>query len=140
MLQQSTEKRVLAVVVTCAAVVEHTGLLWWACFGIMQERTRSYPDDMQIGYAFAFVLCLTVALAGVCTALLFAAIQRMLPDLWERLAWAGGALALSPWSTLVFCLFALPLVPLTAWVSLAVGYFAGTFAPFILISHWLRRR
>ena len=88
-MQDSAENKVLAVVVMCAAAAEHIGLLWWACYGIMQERTRPYPDDMQIGYAFAFALCLMVALAGVCTAVLFAGIRRMLPNIWERLAWAA---------------------------------------------------
>src|SRR5437870_436866 len=129
MMRDSTEKRGLAVVVVCAAAVEHASLLWYACSAATQERNRPYPDDMQIGYGIAFVLRLMVALAVVCAALLFAGTQRMLPNLWERLAWAGGALALSPWTTLVFCLLALPLMPLTAAVSLAAGYLVGIVAP-----------
>jgi hypothetical protein len=140
MMHDSAENRILAVVVICVADVEHIGLLWWACYGLMQEWTRPYPDDMQIGYGFAFVLCLMVALAGVCAAIFFAGARRWVPDGWERVAWAGGALALSPWATLVFCLLALPLVPLTAGVSLAVGYFAGIVTPYIVLAHWLRRR
>jgi hypothetical protein len=139
-MRNRIEKKILAALVAIIAAAEHTAVLWYAHGAIITEQTRPYPDDMQIAYGIAFVLCAAVFGSVVSACALYFYSQRTPADAWERVLWTGLAMALSPWSTSLLLLVAAPLAVPTGFMGFIIGFLVGIIAPYAFIAARLRRR
>src|SRR2546427_12190494 len=128
-MDNSTEKRIRAIVMASVAVAEQVGLL--QLLGVVDMGERPDPNASEIGpggLALGATMLVNVALACA----LYVYSKRMLSDPFERVYYASLAMVIAPWSIVL-------LSPLAAFVPGQFILLVGIIVPYATVVARLSR-